>query len=222
MSSLAAVLFDMDGTLVDTECLWWEAVADVAASIGRPLAPHDKPAVTGRPVAYTASYLLATSESHLGPEALEHCLEKAFTSRVRARIQPRPGVPALLESLADKAIPAAIVSASPRSVVDLVAASLGSHFFASTVSVEDTERTKPHPDPYQHALAILGVAPGCCVAVEDTAVGARAAEAAGLHVLFVPSEGLQIEGPQIEGSNRRTMRRSLKGLDAASLGALLS
>lgn len=216
MNLPAAVLFDMDGTLVDTERLWWEAVSVVADSIGRPLVADDVDAVTGRSVGYTADYLHATADCALSVESLAICLERAFTARVTDHIVPLPGVLDLLNSLQDKGIPAGIVSASPRSVVDLVAETLGSHLFATTVAVEDTIHTKPAPDPYELAASILGVDPARCIAVEDTEIGARAAVAAGCLVLAVPSEGQHIvESPRL------ILRESLDLLAAADLGALL-
>jgi HAD superfamily hydrolase (TIGR01509 family) len=216
-SGLAAVLFDMDGTLVDTERLWWDATAVVAESIGRPLVAADEPAVTGRPVSYTADYLLATSDTVTSLEALTKALEDAFALRVGEQMVPRPGALELLESLAEVGIPAAIVSASPRRVVDMVATSLGARFFATTVAVEDTDHSKPDPDPYELAAAIIGVAPGSCLAVEDTQIGTEAAEAAGCTVLVVPSEG-----QHVPVSDRRVFRPSLHGLTAGDLADLVS
>ncbi|MGN6722280.1 MAG: HAD family hydrolase [Marmoricola sp.] len=214
---LAAVLFDMDGTLVDTERLWWDATAAVADSIGRPLTAHDEPAVTGRPVGYTAEFLNATSDSPISLDALCAALEDAFALRVQEQLVPRPGAVELLDSRVHKGIPTAIVSASPRRVVDMVAIALGSALFTTTVAVEDTDHTKPMPDPYELAAAIIGVEPRACVAVEDTQIGAEAAEAAGCAVLVVPSDG-----QNVLPSARRTMKSSLAGLGLDDLVALVS
>lgn len=214
---LAAVLFDMDGTLVDTERLWWDATAAVAASIGRPLTAEDEPAVTGRPVAYTADYLESTSDNDFSGAPLEASLEEAFAVRVQAQLVAQPGAVELLTTLADKGIPTAIVSASPRRIVDMVTHALGPRLFTTTVAVEDTAETKPSPDPYQRAASLLGADPSACVAVEDTEIGARAAESAGCAVLVVPSGG-----QAIDGSPRRTLRATLEGVDVGELASLVA
>lgn len=182
---LQAVLFDMDGTLVDTERLWWEAVREVAAGLGRELTGADRPEVLGRPVEHTAGWLArltAGSAEHLAGR-----LHTEFADRVRAGVVPRPGALALLDALAREEVPTALVTASPRAVADTVLAVLGADRFQVSVTADDTPRTKPDPDPYLAACAALGVEPARCVAVEDTATGVASAEAAGCAVLAVPS-----------------------------------
>lgn len=179
---LHAVLFDMDGTLVDTERLWWEAVEQVA---GRPLTEADQPEVLGRPVEHTADWLGAATGR---PAAdLATVLHREFAERVRTGIVPRPGAVELLDALAAAGVPTALVTASPRAVADVVLDALGAHRFATSVTADDTARTKPAPDPYLAACRILGVDPPACVAVEDTETGVASAEAAGCTVLAVPS-----------------------------------
>ncbi|MFI9567292.1 HAD-IA family hydrolase [Streptomyces rishiriensis] len=179
---LQAVLFDMDGTLVDTERLWWEAVEEAA---GRPLTEADRPDVLGRPVEHTAHWLAAAA-GRPAPELAE-ALHRDFADRVRAGIVPRPGALALLDALAREGVPTALVTASPRAVAGVVLDALGASRFAATVTADDTEHTKPAPDPYLAACRALGVDPAACVAVEDTETGVASAEAAGCTVLAVPS-----------------------------------
>lgn len=170
---LQAVLFDMDGTLVDTERLWWEAVEEVA---GRPLTEADRPDVLGRPVEHTAAWLAAATGT---PAAdLADTLHREFADRVRTGVVPRPGALDLLDALAREGVPTALVTASPRSVADTVLEALGgASRFAVSVTADDTEHTKPAPDPYLAACRALGVDPARCVAVEDTETGVRSAEA---------------------------------------------
>ena len=208
---LQAVLFDMDGTLVDTERLWWEAVEEVA---GRPLTEADRPDVLGRPVDHTAAWLAAATGT---PAAdLADTLHREFADRVRTGVVPRPGALDLLDALAREGVPTALVTASPRSVADTVLEALGgASRFAVSVTADDTEHTKPAPDPYLAACRELGVAPARCVAVEDTETGVRSAEAAGCAVLAVPSLA------PVEAAPGRTVLPGLEGVTVARLRALL-
>ncbi|MEU9449556.1 HAD-IA family hydrolase [Streptomyces sp. NPDC048277] len=206
---LQAVLFDMDGTLVDTERLWWEAVEQIA---GRPLTEADEPEVLGRPVEHTAEWLAAaTGGSAAGLAAVLH---REFADRVRTGIVPRPGALDLLDALAAADVPTALVTASPRAVADLVLDALGAGRFAVSVTADDTGRTKPAPDPYLAACRALGVEPGACVAVEDTETGVASAEAAGCAVLAVPSLA------PIGSAPGRTVRDTLVGVTPKELSAM--
>ncbi|MDQ0829741.1 HAD superfamily hydrolase (TIGR01509 family) [Streptomyces achromogenes] len=207
---LQAALFDMDGTLVDTERVWWEAVERVA---GRPLTEADRPEVLGRPVEHTARWLAAgTGRPAAG---LAGALHREFADRVRAGVVPRPGALALLDALARERVPTALVTASPRAVADLVLDALGASRFAVTVTADDTEHTKPAPDPYLAACAALGVDPAACVAVEDTETGVASAEAAGCAVLAVPSLAPIAPAPG------RTVVAGLEGVTPDRLRSLL-
>ncbi|MDH6520466.1 HAD superfamily hydrolase (TIGR01509 family) [Streptomyces sp. SAI-135] len=207
---LQAVLFDMDGTLVDTERLWWEAVEEVA---GRPLTDADRPDVLGRPVEHTAAWLSAATGAPAA--ALAETLHHEFADRVRTGVVPRPGALDLLDALARERIPTALVTASPRSVADTVLDVLGASRFAVSVTADDTEHTKPAPDPYLAACRALGVPPSGCVAVEDTETGVRSAEAAGCAVLAVPSLA------PIGAAPGRTVLTGLEGVTTTRLRALL-
>ncbi|WP_326586432.1 HAD family hydrolase [Streptomyces sp. NBC_01294] len=187
MSALAAVLFDMDGTLVDTEVLWWRATEEVADGLGHRLADADAPEVVGRAVQDTAAHLVRVSGGG-DPYEVAAALTDRFHRRVEAGAPMRPGAQRLLTALAAEGVPFALVSASPRVVVDsVVGGSLAHVPFAFTLSADDTTRTKPHPDPYRAAAGRLGLVPQACVAVEDSPDGAASAEAAGCGVLVVPS-----------------------------------
>lgn len=213
----AAVLFDMDGTLVDTEVLWWETACEVAAGLGHRLTDADAPEVVGRAVADTAAHLIGVTggdSSALPRTAAE--LTDSFFRKVDAGAPLRPGAAELLASLEAAGVPFALVSASPRSVVDaVVAGSLAGVDFAFTLSADDTVRTKPHPDPYRAAAERFAADPAACVAVEDSPDGTASADAAGCAVLVVPS--LLPVAP----GRARTFARSLEEVDLGVLADCL-
>lgn len=227
-SAPAAVLFDMDGTLVDTEVLWWETAREVAAGLGHRLTDADAPEVVGRAVADTAAHLIGVTggdASALPSTADERAaalartaaeLTDSFFRKVDAGAPLRPGAAALLASLEGAGVPFALVSASPRSVVDaVVAGSLAGVDFAFTLSADDTVRTKPHPDPYRTAAERFAADPAACVAVEDSPDGTASADAAGCAVLVVPS--LLPVAP----GRGRTFARSLEEVDLGVLSDCL-
>ncbi|MGR4879582.1 HAD family hydrolase [Streptomyces sp. LARHCF249] len=209
--ALGAVLFDMDGTLVDTEVLWWQTAEEVAGGLGHRLTGADAPEVVGRAVEDTAAHLVRAAGG-ADPAEIAAALTERFFRRVEAGAPMRPGAQRLLTALEAEGVPFALVSASPRLVVDsVVGGSLAHVPFAFTMSADDTERTKPHPDPYRAAAGRLGLEPGSCVAVEDSPDGAASAEAAGCGVLVVPS---LLPVPQ---TPRRTFARSLEEVTPALL-----
>ena len=210
----AAVLFDMDGILVDTEHLWWQAAAELGAELGLTLGEPDVPDVLGRAVEHTAAHLRRSSGTARTEAELAERLGDTFAGKVAAEIVPRPGALALLGALRAAGVPTALVSASPRRVVDLVLAALGSEWFSVTLAAEDTEHTKPAPDPYLAAAGLLGLDPAACVAVEDTPTGVASAHAAGCAVLAVPS------AVPIEAAPGITLLDSLEQADLALLGKL--
>ncbi|MFJ4466846.1 HAD-IA family hydrolase [Streptomyces sp. NPDC089424] len=207
---LQAVLFDMDGTLVDTERLWWEAVEHVA---GRPLTEADRPEVLGRTVEHTAAWLAGATGRPVAD--LSATLHREFAERVRTGIVPRPGALDLLDALARDGVPTALVTASPRAVAGTVLDALGAERFAVAVTADDTAVSKPAPDPYLAACHALGAEPAACVAVEDTQTGVTSAEAAGCAVLAVPSLA------PIAAAPGRIVRDSLVGVTTEELEAMV-
>ncbi|MFJ5708204.1 HAD family hydrolase [Streptomyces sp. NPDC093105] len=210
----AAVLFDMDGTLVDTERLWLRAAEELAAELGHSLTDEDLPEVLGRAIDHTAAHLHHITGTRFTADALAERLDDAFSGKVAAETIPRPGALALLAELKAAAVPTALVSASPRRVVDLVLGGIGDHWFTVTLAAEDTEHTKPDPAPYLAAAHRLGLDPASCVAVEDSPAGVASAHAAGCSVLAVPSS------MPISAGERITLLDSLVHADLGLLSTL--
>ncbi|WP_182900161.1 HAD family phosphatase [Microbispora sp. H10830] len=213
--SPAAVLFDMDGTLVDTEDLWWDACVEVADDLGSPLGEADREALFGLSVEDAALHITAALGSTGGPgaRAVEAMLTDAFTGRLENGVTTLPGAVALLEALRAAGIPAGLVSASPRPVVDLVLETVGGHRFRLSVAAGDSARNKPAPDPYLAAAARLGVDPAACVAIEDSPTGVASARSAGCAVIVV--------GPSV-AVDGVTAVRTLESVDLPLLRRLVS
>ncbi|MFJ9419811.1 HAD family hydrolase [Streptomyces sp. NPDC101227] len=192
----AALLCDMDGTLVDTEHQWLAAVADFLREQGVAASDEVLAAFAGAPVDDAAERLVREHGVALGVRRTAARLDRDFTARVAAGVTVQPGALRLLDRAHALGIPAALVTASERHVADLVLRTLGAHRFALSVTSGETPRGKPHPDPYLAAAARLGVDPAHCLAVEDTPTGAAAALAAGCRLLAVPTVPGVVPGPR--------------------------
>ncbi|MFG3069328.1 MULTISPECIES: HAD family hydrolase [Streptomyces] len=186
-SALQAVLLDMDGTLVDTEGLWWDVEAEVFADLGHRLDEAWRDVVVGGPMTRSAGYLIEVTGADIAIEELTVLLNDRFEKRIGRGVPLMPGAARLLAELAAHEVPTALVSASHRRIIDRVLDSLGPQHFALTVAGDEVARTKPHPEPYLAAAAGFGADPWRCAVVEDTATGVAAAEAAGCRVVAVPS-----------------------------------
>ncbi|MFD9597094.1 HAD family hydrolase [Kitasatospora sp. NPDC059973] len=213
---LQAVLLDMDGTLVDTENLWWQAEASLFAELGYTLDENDRAHVVGGPMSRVIDYLLAATGVDLAPADLTVLINQRFVDLLGGGVPLMPGAERLLNTLAAHGVPTALVSASHRHVIDIVLRSLGAHHFAFTVAGDEVPRTKPHPDPYLEAARRLGAEPGRCVVVEDAPTGVRAAEAAGCPVIAVPSVA------PIEPAPGRLVLPSLESVDLELLRSLVA
>jgi len=184
---LAAVAFDMDGLLVDTEPLWLETETEVMARLGAQWTPRDQEALLGGSMQRTVSYLLAKATRSASPEAVERWLTEGMLERVRAgRVVVQPGARDLLAAVAAAGLPHALVTSSQRPFAAAVLASTALAF-PVTVCAEDVAMTKPDPEPYRLAAKLLDADPARCVALEDSPNGVASASAAGLRVVAVPS-----------------------------------
>ncbi|MEV6974887.1 HAD family phosphatase [Kitasatospora sp. NPDC093806] len=213
---LQAVLLDMDGTLVDTEDFWWQAEATLFAELGYELTAEDRAQVVGGPMSRVIDHLLASTGVDLSPADLTVLINQRFVDLLGGGVPLMPGAERLLNTLAAHGVPAALVSASHRHIIDIVLRSLGAEHFAFSVAGDEVPRTKPHPDPYLEAARRLGADPARCVVVEDAPTGVRAAEAAGCPVIAVPSVA------PIEPAPGRLVLDSLERVDLELLRSLVA
>ncbi|MFI5792747.1 HAD family hydrolase [Streptomyces sp. NPDC051677] len=214
-SALQAVLLDMDGTLVDTEGFWWDVEAEIFAGLGHPLDDSWRHVVVGGPMSRSAGFLIEATGADITLADLTVLLNEGFEDRITRALPLMPGAARLLAELAEHEVPTALVSASHRRIIDRVLISLGAEHFRLSVAGDEVPRTKPYPDPYLFAAAGLGVDPTRCAVVEDTATGVASAEAAGCHVVVVPSVA------PIAPSARRTVVPSLEQVDLPFLRGLM-
>lgn len=183
-----AVIFDMDGLLLDTELLWHEAEVEVFARRGATFTWDDKMRVIGTSFPETGRYFaarLGRPESD-GPGLVAE-MNEVMRGLLRRQVQARPGAVELARALRDRAVPLALASNSSRDLVDLALRTAGlRELFDATVSSSDVDHPKPAPDIYLRACQLLGVSPATAVALEDSPSGIAAAKAAGLRCIAVP------------------------------------
>ncbi|WP_433788280.1 HAD family hydrolase [Actinomycetospora sp. CA-101289] len=219
-AELAAVLWDMDGTLVDTEGLWSVTIGELAERLGGELSAATREDLTGSSLDRTVRAVRA--EVGLDPDDPDGVTADGRwlidrTAEVFGHGVPwRPGAREALAAVRAAGVPTALVTSTYRELTDVALDTIGRGFFDVTVCGDEVAATKPDPAPYRLAAELLGVDPHACVAVEDSPTGTRSAVAAGATVLVVPAE------VAVEGGEHRVWRESLVGLTVADLRAALA
>jgi HAD superfamily hydrolase (TIGR01509 family) len=183
-----AVVFDMDGLLLDTETLWHRSEVEMFRRHGAEFTWEDKMAVIGTSFDHTAAYFA----KRLGRPAedgaaLVEEMTALMHDEVRRQVDARPGARELVERLRAVPVPLGLASNSPRFLVDDALRTAGlSDAFDAIVTSDDVQNAKPAPDIYLLACERLGVAPVDAMAIEDSGSGVAAAKAAGLYTVAVP------------------------------------
>ena len=201
----AAVLWDLDGTLVDTEPLWFEAEEAMALRHGATWSVEHAKNLVGNSLEVSAAYI----RQHMGLTlSIEEILEELLVYmevNTAARATFQPGALELLGALREADVPCALVTMSYRRLVDPLLPRLREDAFAATVCGDEVTRGKPHPEAYLRAAELLGVNPVDCVVIEDSPSGAAAGEASGArvvvveHLVPVPAGERRVEVPTLDG-----------------------
>ena len=222
-NSLQAVLFDLDGTLVETEHLWSEALVSLAARLGGEISPEARAATVGTSMPDALAILYAD----LGIEgsAERVAADRAWVADLMQillaeDLQWQPGARELVTAVHADGLPTALVTTTARRlaapVLHRMNDDVGTELFDVTVCGDEVPALKPHPAPYLQAASTLGVDPGRCVVVEDSLVGVTSGLASGAAVIGVPS--LQPLPP----SEGLVVRDSLIGVGVPELAEVLA
>ena len=193
---IAAVLFDLDGVLTDSEP-WWDAVrVEFARAHDRPWTHADQLAVMGANSREWAEIMRSRLHlEHLDAEAIQDAVVDGVVERYRTLPSPViPGAPDAVRRIAASR-PVAIASSSHRRVIEAAVDALGLHgVFGAIVSSDEVPRGKPAPDVYLLAAARLGVSADRCLVVEDSLNGVKAGKSAGAYVVLVPNPSVPPAG----------------------------
>ncbi len=182
----AAVLWDMDGTLVDTEPYWIAEEHLLVERYGGTWTAEHAKALVGNDLMVSARYIKHHGDVPLEPDEIVEVLLSGVVARLRAAVPWRPGALELLGALRAAGVPCALVTMSWTALADTFLAAAPADSFDVVVTGDRVERGKPHPEPYLTAARVLGVPPGDCVAIEDSQTGVTSAESAGVPTLAVP------------------------------------
>jgi HAD superfamily hydrolase (TIGR01509 family) len=220
LSAPDAVLWDLDGTLLDSEKLWDIPLYELTEKLGGQLSTATRQAMVGTNVMVTLRLLYAevgipepTAEQVADGAAW---IDRRMAEVFRQDLPWRPGAAAALATVRAAGLPMALVTSTERGLTEIALDTIGRHLFDVTVCGDEVDgKNKPLPEPYLKASRMLDVDPARCVAIEDSPTGVSSAVAAGCTVLVVPCE------VDVEQGERRVFRTSLEGLTVADLTMLI-
>jgi HAD superfamily hydrolase (TIGR01509 family) len=209
-----AVLWDMDGTLVDTEPSWMEVEQRLVEAHGGTWSSEHAVKLVGNELMTSARYIREHGGVDLPPEEIVDVLLDGVVARIEKDVPWRPGARELLAALRSQGVPCALVTMSYERFVAPVLAALPKGTFDVVVTGDSVSPGKPHPEPYLHAARLLGVDPRACLAIEDSNTGARSAEAAGCTVVVVENN------VPVAPGERRVFLDTLAGVEPSDLAEL--
>ncbi|NIK59338.1 HAD family phosphatase [Kribbella shirazensis] len=216
MPGLQAVLWDMDGTLVDSEKVWAEVQLELMPSLGATWTLEDCMTLIGSDLRDAVQiWMERIPDAVITADELAHRMFSEVVVALRKEVSFQPGALELLQALRKEDVPCALVSASYRVMIDAVLGHLPPDPFDVIVAGDEVTLGKPHPEPYLTAATKLGVDPAYCVVIEDSMTGTQAGTAAGMYVVAVP------QWVSIPDAPRRLVVKSLEPLTPEALRALL-
>ncbi|MBO1741086.1 HAD family phosphatase [Leifsonia sp. TF02-11] len=210
----AAVLWDMDGTLVDTEPYWMASEQELVRSFGGTWTHDDGLLLVGQGL-WTSAAILQSRGVELPADEIVYGLTERVREKLAGEGVPwRPGARELLQSLRERGVRTALVTMSVRSMAEQIVGAIPFDAFDVIVSGDEVSEPKPHPEPYLRAAEILGIEPGHAVAIEDSLVGLASAVASGATTIGVPHI---VPLPE---SDEHTLWESLDGRTADDIAAV--
>ncbi|MGZ4433963.1 MAG: HAD family hydrolase, partial [Trebonia sp.] len=184
---IEAVVFDLDGVLVDSEPVWEEVRREVVVAHGGHWSPDAQPQMMGMSTPEWSAYLVADLGVRLPPPRVAEVVIAAMAARYRSHLPLLPGAAEAVRLLGAR-FTLGLASSAPRSLIAVVLDASGLRSsFAAVRSTEEEARGKPAPDVYLETARGLGVDATRCVAVEDSSNGLRSAAAAGMTIVAVPN-----------------------------------
>jgi len=209
----AAVLWDMDGTLVDTEPEWIATERALVMSHGGEWTDEDSKRLVGSALIEAGEYIRVRGGLPMTAEQVVENMVQRIVERLKESITWRPGARELLTDLRAHGVPCALVTMSYRQLADIVASALPPDTFGAVITGDEVVHGKPHPEPYLRAASDLGVDIADCIVIEDSTTGATAGLASGARVVAAPNV-VDVDLPGIP------IVRTLVGMGAADLAAV--
>jgi HAD superfamily hydrolase (TIGR01509 family) len=181
-----AVFFDMDGLLVDSEPEWLKSESEISAAYGYQWTSQDQVACLGGPLSRVGQYMHEKCNQAETPDFFTRKIVELQSEKMRSHTPFMPGAYELVKDLQKNGVKTGLVSASPRIIVDAVLDNVGAELFPFSISSDDVERTKPHPDAYLKAAQLTNSAIENCLVFEDSLTGIGAATSSGAWLVAVP------------------------------------
>ena len=211
-----SVFFDMDGLMVDSEPEWFQSEVEVTSPFGYTWLEVDQVACLGGPLSKVGQYMFDKCGQQRSPQYFTQALIDTQVARMRGNTPTMPGAIELVRELQSHGVKTALVSASPRNIVDAVLDNLGHDLFPFSISADDVTKTKPDPEGYLKAATLSGSKITNCLVFEDSLTGMNAAIASGAYLIGVPHLVM------IEESERVRVIKSLEQMSYAKLKELKS